>query len=482
MKAFFCLCDYFGGTCFSQRQIKKMAKYRRIIVLILLIIGGSISIYWKVLWAFSDSSDVIGIKTIESPPEPAKSWYEKIETEWGGRLRLLANASWHDNDSIFETVETDPFYDGAADFRLNNQMYLDQRTYLTIHYEAIYSGGDTRKALEELKSVFPDLFDAGLLYPRTPSDDRRFFDLTHTIHEDSNSIFLHRLDRLSLTWQPEWGVVRIGRQAVTWGNGFLFNPFDLLNPFAPTNIIRDYKMGDDMINVQFSANDIGDFQGLYVARRNPENGEVKFAQSSLAAKWHFAVGTAEFDIMAAEHFEDEVIGIGSTGYLKGAAWRLDATWTFLQEDEGKEGFLSLVANMDYSWVWGNRNFYGFVELYFNGLGNENYSEAIADPNITERINRGEIFTLGQKYLSGSIRLELHPLFNIFLTSINNIADPSGILQPYAVWNITEDLEFTFGGIMYWGGTETEYGGFSIAGTDFNLTQPDTAFLWLTYYF
>ncbi len=79
-------------------------------------------------------------------------------------------------------------------------------------------------------------------------------------------------------------------------------------------------------------------------------------------------------------------------------------------------------------------------------------------------------------------MELHPLFNIFLTSINNMSDPSGFVQPYAVWNVTQDLELTLGGILYYGESETEYGGFTIPGTEFHLTRPDAAFLWFTYYF
>jgi hypothetical protein len=418
----------------------------------------------------------------ENHPQPVRSSTSKIETEWGGRLRLLGNASWQDDGSILDTLGSSPFYDGSADLRLKNKTYLNPQTFLTLHYEAITSGGHTRQAIAELKTVFPNLLDDGLLAAGPPSDDRRFFDLTRTLHDDANSVFYHRLDRLALTWQPDWGAIRIGRQAVTWGSGFLFNPFDLFNPFAPTDIIRDYKMGDDMINFQFSANDIGDLQLLYVARRDPATDSVEFSQSSLAGKWHFAAGTTEFDIVLAEHFEDEIIGFGSRGYLGNAAWRMDATWTFLQEDDNREGFLSLVANMDYSWVWWNRNFYGFVEFYFNGLGDEDYSEVIGDPAILERINRGEIFTLGRKYLSASIQMEVHPLFNIFLASINNMADPSGFFQPYGIWNVTQELELTLGGILYYGESETEYGGFTIPGTPFHLNRPNTAFLFLTYYF
>jgi hypothetical protein len=121
--------------------------------------------------------------------------------------------------------------------------------------------------------------------------------------------------------------------------------------------------------------------------------------------------------------------------LGDAAWRLDG-WTFLDDNDD---YLSLVANLDYSWVWFGKNFYGFVEYYFNGLGKDDYQDAVLDPAITERVARGELFTLGRNYLSGHIQLELHPLFKVFVTSINNVEDPSGILQPYAAWDITQNL-------------------------------------------
>ena len=472
------LINYCVRPCLS----KKAVNYCRMYIGLAIIFGNVFSTSWHLSWVHAASSQQTVTDTTKAHPNELTSWYEKIETEWGGRLRFLGNVSWQDDGSILDSIEPSPFYDGSTDLRLNNKTYLSQQTFLTIHYEAIYSGGDTRQAIEDLRTLFPNLLNDGLLAAGPPSDDRRFFDLTRTIHESDNNVFYHRLDRLSLTWQPDWGSVRIGRQAVTWGNGFLFNPLDLFNPFAPTDIIRDYKLGDDMINFQFSPNDIGDLQLLYVARRDADTDSVEFSQSSLAGKWHFALGTTEFDIVLAEHFDDEIIGLGSRGYLGNAAWRLDATWTFLKADEKRDGFLSLVANMDYSWVWWTRNFYGFIEFYFNGLGDEDYSDAIREPAIFERINRGEIFTLGRKYLSASIQMELHPLLNIYFTSINNLADPSGFVQPYAVWNIIQDLELTLGGTLYYGESETEYGGFSIPGTQFRLGRPDTAFLFFTYYF
>jgi hypothetical protein len=177
-----------------------------------------------------------------------------------------------------------------------------------------------------------------------------------------------------------------------------------------------------------------------------------------------------------------VVGFGSTGYLKSAAWRLDGTWTFLNDKRGKEGYFSLVANIDYSWVWWGKNFYGFLEFFYNGLGKNDYADAFSDPNIAERLGRGELFTLGRAYLSGHIRVELHPLFNIYLTVINNVADPSGIIQPRAVWDIFEDVQITCGGNMYYGRKGTEYGGFKIPGTNLTNKAPDSAFIWMTYFY
>jgi hypothetical protein len=277
-------------------------------------------------------------------------------------------------------------------------------------------------------------------------------------------------------------MIRIGRQAVTWGNGFLFNPMDLFNPFSPTDIERDYKVGDDLIALQVSPTQLGDFQLLYVPRRDPIGGDVEWEESSIAGKLHFARATTEFDIMGAKHFKDFVVGFGSSGYLRNAAWRLDVTWTFLDADSGSDDYLSLVANLDYSWVWWGKNFYGFVECFYNGLGEGNYTKALENPDITERLSRGELFFLGKKYLSGHVRVELHPLFNIFVTLINNLDDPSGVLQPRAIWDVAKNFQITFGGNLFFGADDTEFGGFKLPDTDLLITTPTSAYLWLTYYF
>ena len=433
-------------------------------------------------WAssgFANESPPAASKNQNTPPNP---WYKDIDDQWGGHVRVRGSVLWPDDESYFQPVGTDPYYDAHTEVRLKSKFFFGKWGDFETHYEAVLSGGDTRRKEKTLERLYPNLFSTGVVAGGPPSDKRRLLDLTKTIDQDDNSILYHRLDRLCLTLLPKWGVIRIGRQAVTWGNGFLFNPMDLFNPFSPSDIEREYKIGDDMISAQFSMKKFGDFQLLYVPRREPVSGDVEWNQSSLAGKLHFACGTTELDILTAKHYKDTVIGLGSAGYLGNAAWRLDGIWTFLNEDRDTDNYLSIVANMDYSWVWWGKNLYGYVEYYFNGLCHNRYTEASADPDISERIDRGELFTLGRNYLSGHIRVELHPLFNVYLTIINNLTDPSGALQPRAVWDITQNVQITFGGNVYYGGKDTEYGGYKIAGTNFLNKASNSAFLWLTYFF
>ncbi len=409
-----------------------------------------------------------------------------IKTDWGGQIKFQGQFSWQDKDSIYASVDKKgTICDADMDFRLKNTTYFTNHIYSIIHYENVIKGGDMQKKLHKLKRIHDDsssdkgIFQFLFMGDNTINDDRRFFNLTKIIQKTQNHTIYHRLDRFSLTFNPDWGMVRIGRQAVTWGNGLIFNPMDMFNPFAPTDIDRDYKIGDDMVYTEIPLKNTGNLQFLYVPGRNDSNRHITYSSSSAAGKFHISYGTTEFDIMAAHHYDDLVTGFGSTGYFMDAAWRVDATVTFTDRDTD---FISLVANMDYSWVWLNKNIYGFIEFYFNGAGENEISTAMSDPVLVQRMQRGDIFFPGRKYLALSTQVEINPLVNFYLTMINNIYDYSGIFQPRILWDITGNLQFTLGGNFYFGGMGTEFGGFAIQNTDYNYSPLNSIYLWWTCFF
>lgn len=429
---------------------------------------------------------ILNVSSIAAAQSPSRantpSWMASLDTRWGGHLKVRGAASHRNDRSLYEAVDSGIFLDGSLEARLTNRTFFHDQIYGEAHYEILISGGDTQDAAADLDRRFPDpISNLDFLAPQT-EDDRRFLDLTHSLRERDDHRIVHRLDRLFLAWTPGPVVLRVGRQAVTWGNGLLFNPMDLVNPFAPTDIEREYKMGDDMAAIRFPVAKTGEAQVIYVPRRSPETGDVAWSQSSLAAKVHLAPGPVELDLLAARHYEDAVIGVGVTGYAGGAAWRVDATWTFLEQDEERSGVLNLVANVDYSWVWWGKNLYGFLEFFYSALGESEPAEALQNTRLVASLRRGERFTLGRAYLAGHLQVEVHPLLNLLLTVIHRLNEPSGLIQPRAAWDVSRNVQLTLGATIPYGGPGTEFDGWAIPGTPWQTPAPEEVFLWVTRYF
>jgi len=397
------------------------------------------------------------LKTIQA----SEKLKDTLSTEWGGHLRAGGMASYVDDRSLYGSVGAGTYLDGETDFRLKNKTWAGEIYSFEWHYEAVLRGGDTLGKNNALKAAGGSAAGNALIAPVFISDQTSFFNLSGVIAEGDDYIAYHRLDRLVLAAQPAWGTVAVGRQALTWGNGLVFNPMDLFNPFRPTDMERDYKIGTDMALLQVQGLKIDDTQMVYVPRRNPETGDVSGEYSSAAGKLHHTLGAFDVDLMVGLHYADTVAGFGATRTVGGAVWRFDLTWTRLDDQETDSDFLTCVTNLDYAWTWGGKNVYGLLEYYHNGLGKSDYAAAFSDPDMLERLARGELFTLGRDYLAGQLQYEIHPLMILSLAVINNLADPSGTVQPRMEWNAAQNVQVVLSGTTHYGREGTEYGGFYV---------------------
>lgn len=159
---------------------------------------------------------------------------------------LEGRVTGYGETSYFQPVGTGMGLDGASSARLTDKITISDNLYVEAHYEAALKFGDTHKKQANLGKKFPALFRA-LSSDAWDIDKRRVFDLTKTSKETDDYILWNRLDRLFVSLKLSWGDIMAGRQAVTWGNGMIFNPMDLFNPFSPSDILRDYKMGDNLV-------------------------------------------------------------------------------------------------------------------------------------------------------------------------------------------------------------------------------------------
>ena len=335
-------------------------------------------------------------------------------------------------------------------YRLNLSEQIDNVQFET-HYELL--------SLHSDRSILQS----------TDPDQHRLFDLTSTITDSPSQQTYHRLDRLLVSYNTDNITTRFGRQAITWGNGFVFNVMDLFNPFSPTAIDTEYKPGDDMLYIQTILASNSDWQFIYLPRRNNDS-DIKKSESSFAAKFHTTISSSDLEFLVSQHYNEEIFGFGFNYPVADSMWRMDITQTRTNTDKN---ITSLSTNMDYSWTSFNKNFYGFVEYYYNGFGTDKSGET-ANTLLLDRVARGEFYALFKRYLAAGLRIEIHPLINLSPTLIQNLTDNSALLSLTAQYDWLQNLSLTGQLLLSQGNAASEYGG--------QLSQGDSLHLLMSVYF
>jgi len=217
-------------------------------------------------------------------------------------------------------------------------------------------------------------------------------------------------------------------------------------------------------------------------RRNPNTGKVEKGHSSLAFKYHGFLGMNEYDLMAAEHYGDQLLGAGGNVSIGGAVLRGDLTWTKTEHDN----VWSAVTSLSYSWNWGGKNISGVLEYYYNGFGQRNgdYSTTalLQNPDLLQRIGRGELFTLAQHYLAASATIEMTPLFILIPNIFVNLEDPSALAQVVVQYDWKQNLLLLGSLNLPIGSDGTEYGGIDAPLEGMYFSTGPSLFAQLAWYF
>ena len=328
--------------------------------------------------------------------------------EFGGHTKLRLVGQSFPDDSLYHDLVGSTSLDAAGELRLNFSTKRDQWSVFADY---------------QLLALHSEFLPLGL-----PSDERRLFDLTRVSNESDDNAVAHRLDRFWVGYTGDKTVVRFGRQALSWGNGLFFSPMDLVNPFDPTTIDTEYKTGDDMLYLQYLHDSGDDWQAAVVARRDPLSGDVDSDQSTIALKYHGFAGEHEYDVLFAESYGDTIIAFGGARGVGGAIWRGDIVIT----DSSADTVVEVVTNLNYSWVWRDKNVSGGLEYYYDGIDSS--------------------------YVAASLMVEMSPLWMVTPTLISNASDQSALLQLVTQYSLSDNMTFLGSVNIPLGANGTEFGG------------------------
>lgn len=395
--------------------------------------------------------------------------------QFDGHTKARLIAQKFPANSIFDSLTGSRALDIESDLRLNFQ--ADRGPWSgNVAYQLFVLYGDRI----EYSRLSPPEFQ--LAFDRLPNDERRLFDLTDVIRDEGKFAALQRLDRLWFGYSGEKAVLRIGRQAISWGNGLFFSPMDIVNPFDPTTIDTEYKAGDDMVYGQYLLSNGHDIQAAVVVRRNLQNGEIESDEGTASLKYHGIAADSEYDLLLAQSFGELVVGIGGNQSIGGAIWRGD----LVLNDAASGTKAQLVTNLSHSWLWHGRNMSGVIEYYFNGFGQSDgrYSlpDLAANPELLQRLLRGEMFTLGRHYLAGGISIEMTPLWLLTPNLFVNLEDGSAFLQLVTQNNLGDNATFLGSLNIPMGPDGSEYGGIESGAEGQFLSRDFGIFAQFAWYF
>lgn len=382
-----------------------------------------------------------------------------------GRFEVQAIAARAQGDSVLPGAGQRVATDALANLRITWEPRRGPWS-LSAHYLIAADAGDGARLANDRPLATP---------PAT------WLDLTDTLSDEGDVAATHRIDRLALAYSTDDVVVRVGRQALTWGSGLVFRPMDLFNPFGPAAIDTEYKPGVDMIYVQRLFADGSDLQLIAVPRQPRRGRAVSEDASSFAAHGRTRIAGLGATVLMARDHGQWVGAVGVDGALGGATWNVELVP--LVPRDGKVR-LSGVANITTAVTLFERNATVFAEYFHSGVG-ETGDLALTNlpPVLADRLARGQVFTLRRDYLAAGLTLEVTPLLTAGATVIAGLNDGSVLALASATYSLGDEAVLVVGVQAPAGGPDTEYGGLPLVAGGGALQGPPTrVYLQLRRYF
>ena len=262
----------------------------------------------------------------------------------------------------------------------------------------------------------------------------------------------------NLQWSNGRTDVVLGRQAVTFGRSFFWNPIDWLSTFSPTEIDREYKTGVDALRVTRS---LGRFSGVELVYAYGEGGDRD--NSATLARAFGNLNGWDLELLAGSVWIDDRFGFAFSGDVLGAGLRGEVSRNAPRSGTDPD-FTSATLEVDYRW---ENSLYLTVELHHNGFGSKDPDDYAA-LFLSPRVLTGQAQNVGRDYLASSLAYEFTPLINGTVAVLLNLHDRSGILSPTLDVSLGDNARLAAGAILPWGdgptltGLPTEYGAYPLS--------------------
>lgn len=336
---------------------------------------------------------------------------------------LHAELSFDDTVKMYGNIN----YNNGGKNKFYGESRIDNRFISLYNSEPSY-GQIGFKIETHLLSSFSRNVNSGAFIPINlviTDDKRNLFNLTRTdtffdnFNTKYNDTLINRIDRLYFSIFNDNYEVTAGRSTLTWSRGRIFHVSDFFNPQTPSFYDSDYKIGTDLIYINYSLDSSSNISIVANPKRNYNTEDVTWKDSTFALRYFRSNSTSDYSVFFAQYLRDYSLSIGlSSDFIYSSILRVDTSfWLPEKEDKIYPSVIIGIEKADYYFDYSTTL---YLEYYHNGFGSTNNQNI--SYSMLKRLQNQDSYLLDRDYFSLGAVVELTPYVNVNYSNIISLRD------------------------------------------------------------
>jgi hypothetical protein len=333
---------------------------------------------------------------------------------------------------LYQDFKQDWLTDNLIHNRINVHWYPSSKFNGAVEFRNRFIYGDFVKTIPEYKEMVVK--------------DNGFVDLSFNWSDGKSYLFNTTIDRIYVDYITGKFQARIGRQRINWSQNLVWNPNDVFNAYSYFDFDYEERPGTDAVKLQYYTGFTS--YGEFVYQLGDSLKDMSFAGLYKFNQWNY-----DFQFLGGYVKNNWIVGTGWSGNIKGAAFRGEATYFYVNEDSVVNRH-QVVASISGDYTFKNQ-LYAQIGIIYNSLGateNIQFDESMffggtSAKNLTP--SRMELF--------GQVSYPFTPLISGNFATIANPYDGSFFFGPGFTFSIQKNMEILLFAQFFEGDENTEYG-------------------------
>lgn len=284
----------------------------------------------------------------------------------------------------------------------------------------------------------------------------RAMDLTYFTDGDEEWTADLSADRLLFRHSRGRADLTVGRQAVTFGKAWFWNPLDLFAPFDPRTFDRDYKSGVDAFRIDVALGPVSGVSLVGAAGELDGEGGNGFwnssnAGSALVGRAFTTASGFDVALQGGKVRGGYQWGGGAAGEVGPLEARVEYAWFDARDPDPLPWPLEGDAWEDHGTIVAGvgRRFGSGLDMQMEYL-----DQGSGDPDDRNaslaRVAAGHAFHMSRRLLGALGSYEILPILTGSLAALVSLDDGSFQVQPGIRWSTGDDSELLAGGLVNFG--------------------------------